>query len=46
MIKSNDEYEWAKPVVTEIPVIRLRRPFAAEPAANWVMKKWFVHGAP
>ncbi len=45
MIKSNDEYKWAKPVATGLPIIRLNRPFAAKLAANWVMKKWFLHGA-
>ncbi len=37
--------ELAKPVATEILVIRMSLPFAAKPAANWVMKKCFVHGA-
>ncbi len=31
--------EWAKPVATELLVIRMSRPFAAQSAANWVMKK-------
>ncbi len=31
--------EWVKPVATGLLVIRLSRPFAAEPVANWVMKK-------
>ncbi len=38
LIKSNDEYLWAKPVATGLLVIRLSRPFAAKSAANWVMK--------
>ncbi len=33
--------EWAKPVATELLVIRMSRPFAAKPAANWVMKMCF-----
>ncbi len=39
MVKPNDEYKWAKPVATGLLVIRLSRPFGAQPAANWVMKK-------
>ncbi len=39
LIKSNDEYKWAKPVATGLLVIRLSRPFAAKSAANWVMKR-------
>ncbi len=34
--------KWAKPVATGLLVIRLSRPFAAKPAANWVMKRWFL----
>ncbi len=45
MIKSNDEYKWAKPVATRLLVIRLSRPVAAKSAANWVMKRRFLHGA-
>ncbi len=45
LIKSNDEYSWAKPVDTGLLVIRLSRPFAAKSAANWIMKRWFLHGA-
>ncbi len=33
--------EWAKPVVTELLIIRISRPFAAKPAANRVMGKCF-----
>ncbi len=33
--------EWAKPVATELLVIRMSQPFAAKPAAIWVMKRWF-----
>ncbi len=33
--------EWAKPVATELLVIRMSRPFAAKSAANWVIKKCF-----
>ncbi len=39
LIKSNDEYLWAKPVGKGLLVIRLSRPFAAKPAANWVMTR-------
>ncbi len=35
LIKSNDEYYWAKPVATGLLIIRLSRPFAAKSAANW-----------
>ncbi len=41
MIKSNDKYNWAKPVATGLLVIRLSRPVAAKSAANWVMTRWF-----
>ncbi len=34
-------FEWAKPVATELLVIRMSRPFAAKPAANWVMENYF-----
>ncbi len=42
-IRSNQmmSFEWAKPVATELLVIRMSKPFAAKPAANWVMKKCF-----
>ncbi len=33
-------FVWAKPVATDLLVIRIRWPFAAKPAAYWVMKKW------
>ncbi len=36
--------EWAKHVATELLVIRMSRPLAAKPAANWVMEV-FLHGA-
>ncbi len=32
LIKSNDEYKWAKFVATGLLVIRLSRPYAAKPA--------------
>ncbi len=41
LIKSNVEYKWAKPVAAGLLVLRLRRSFAAKPAVNWVMKRWF-----
>ncbi len=34
--------EWAKPVVTELLVLRMSRPFAAKPAANRVRKSVFT----
>ncbi len=34
-------FEWAKPVATELLVIRMSRPFATKPAANRVMIKSF-----
>ncbi len=37
--------KWVKPVATELLVTRMSRPFAAKPAANWVMKKCSLHGA-
>ncbi len=38
LIKSNDELKWAKPVATELLVIRISKPLAAKPTANWAMK--------
>ncbi len=38
-------FERAKLVATEILAIRIRRPFAAKPATNRVMKKFLLHGA-
>ncbi len=37
--------EWAEPVATELLVIGMSRPFAAKPAASWVMKKCFFYMA-
>ncbi len=38
LISSNDNFEWAKPVVMELLVIRMSRSFAAKPADHWVSK--------
>ncbi len=35
--------KWAKPVATELLVVRMRRPFAAKPAVDWVMKECFFY---
>ncbi len=44
-LKSKDEFYWAERVAIGLLVIRLSKPFTAKPAANWVMKRWFLHGA-